>query len=212
MATTPPKGPSIDSFLLEKTKKKYLFLFDWDDTLFPSTFLNEHGYYSNKIPEAIQYKIKLLENIILDIFRNIVSFGALVIITNSDEGWVRCTCKIFMPGLHRFMEKNVLQISAKTEYNTQYPGEPILWKVKTMKCVLKKFCEHKNKYIVSVGDSIVENTAIKAVSRILNINTITVIKFIESPTINQLRSQLIQFKDDVRNIGRKTLSHHTSAS
>lgn len=202
MATSTQDSPNIDSFLFEKTKKRYLFLFDWDDTLFPSTFFNNHGYYSvNKLPKKIQYKIKLLENIILDIFRNIIPFGELVIITNSDKKWVKLTCKLFMPLLNLFMEKNVLRISAKNVYDAKYPGEPIMWKAKVMKHILKKFYgEHKNRYVVSVGDSIIENTAIRTVSRLLDIDTITVIKFIEAPTINQLRSQLIQFKDYVYTI------------
>jgi len=206
MELTSNKSFNIDSFLLEKTKKKYLFLFDWDDTLFPSTFLNKNGYYKNdKIPVNVNSKIKLLENIILDIFMNIISFSELVIITNSDKRWVTISCKLFMPNLHRFIEKNVHRVSAKNIYNIKYPGEPILWKAKIMKCILKKFYGvHKNKYVISVGDSVVENTAIKTVSKLLNINTITVIKFITEPTINQLRSQLIQFKGDIDNICNKT--------
>ena len=205
MELTSNESFNIDSFLLGKTKKKYLFLFDWDDTLFPSTFLNKHGYYKrDKIPVNIHSKIKLLENIILDIFKNIISFSELVIVTNSDEGWVTTSCKLFMPNLHMFIERNVPRFSAKNIYNVKYPGEPILWKAKIMKCILKKFYgDHKNKYVISVGDSVVENTAIKTVSKLLNINTITVIKFMTAPTINQLWYQLIQFKGDIENLCNK---------
>lgn len=44
----------LDLFLVDKTDKKYLFLFDWDDTLFPSSFMCKSGYWSpQEIPGSV---------------------------------------------------------------------------------------------------------------------------------------------------------------
>jgi len=201
------KSTDIGVFF-RKIEKKYLFLFDWDDTLYPRTFLSKNGYYPSKkeIPINVLNKLKLLEGIILDMFQNISLFGNVVIISNSDRDWINITCKLFMPSLFVFIRKNVLYLSAKNLYDTSYPGEPILWKAQTMKHVLKKFYgEEKNKYVISVGDSIIEYTAIKSVSKLLDIHSVTTVKFIEILSLNQLRSQLLQLKDDID-------KHHTKMS
>lgn len=154
-------------------------------------------------------KIKLLESVILNMFQNISLFGSIVIISNSDRNWINITCKIFMPSLFNFIQKNVLYLSAKNMYDATYPGEPILWKAQTMKHVLKKFYKkQKNKYVISVGDSIIEYTAIKSVSKMLNINSVITVKFIETPSLNQMRSQLIQLKNDINKHYNKTCNIH----
>lgn len=196
----------LDLFLVDKTDKKYLFLFDWDDTLFPSSFMCKSGYWSpQEIPGSVLKKIKLIECSILELFNYIISFSAVIIVTNSDKQWMNTTCKLFMPQLYTFIKKHVFDISAKNIHNIKYPDEPIMWKAKTMKYILNGFCkENKNKPIVSIGDSVVERVAFKSISNILHLKNVVSIKFIDSPSINQLRSQLVQLKEDIEHIKERT--------
>jgi hypothetical protein len=51
----------------------------------------------------------------------------VIIITNSDDGWVRYSCERIVPKLLPALEKYKI-ISARTSYEKFYPGQPLCWK------------------------------------------------------------------------------------
>ena len=105
-----------------------------------------------------------------------------------------------MPTLYSFIKKNVLFLSARNIYDKIYPNEPILWKASVMKYIMKLFNDpNKKKKVISVGDSIVESTAIMSVSKKLDMLDIKTVKFMDNPSINQLRYQLIYLNNSIKN-------------
>ena len=54
-------------------------------------------------------------------------FFQVIIITNSDDGWVKYSCERFVPKLLPVIEKYRI-VSARTEYEKFYPGQPLCWK------------------------------------------------------------------------------------
>ena len=58
--------------------------------------------------------------------RDLISFQVLII-TNSDEGWVKFSCERFIPQLLPVVEKYRI-VSARTGYERFYPGQPLCWK------------------------------------------------------------------------------------
>lgn len=145
----------------------------------------------------------MIEEIVLDMFNKINSFGTIVIISNSDKKWIMKTAKLFMPKLHNYINLNVPCFSAKNQFQDCYPNEPILWKAQVMRRIIKDFYDMSskhNKKIISIGDSIVENIAFRSIIKLLQLKNVEIIKFIETPTINQLRSQLIKLNSEIENI------------
>ena len=51
----------------------------------------------------------------------------VIVITNSDEGWVKFSAERFVPYLVPVME-NYRVVSARTRYEKFYPGQPLCWK------------------------------------------------------------------------------------
>lgn len=51
----------------------------------------------------------------------------VIIITNSDEGWVRYSAERFVPKLLPVVDKYRI-VSARTRYEKFYPGQPLCWK------------------------------------------------------------------------------------
>ena len=51
----------------------------------------------------------------------------VVIITNSDEGWVNYSAERYLPNLIPFLQ-NYRVISARTRYEQFYPNQPLCWK------------------------------------------------------------------------------------
>uniref|UniRef100_A0A7S0GD80 Uncharacterized protein n=1 Tax=Proboscia inermis TaxID=420281 RepID=A0A7S0GD80_9STRA len=54
-------------------------------------------------------------------------FGEVIIITNSDDGWVKFSAERFVPNLLPCLERYEI-ISARTRYERFYPNQPLCWK------------------------------------------------------------------------------------
>jgi hypothetical protein len=54
-------------------------------------------------------------------------FHQVIIITNSDDGWVRYSCERIVPSLLPTLDKYKI-VSARTQYEKFYPGQPLCWK------------------------------------------------------------------------------------
>ena len=55
------------------------------------------------------------------------SYAQVVIITNSDEGWVNYSAERYLPNLIPFLQDYRI-ISARTRYEKFYPNQPLCWK------------------------------------------------------------------------------------
>jgi hypothetical protein len=51
----------------------------------------------------------------------------VIIITNSDDGWVKYSCERIVPTLLPVLEKCKI-VSARSSYEKFYPGQPLCWK------------------------------------------------------------------------------------
>lgn len=51
----------------------------------------------------------------------------MIIITNSDDGWVKYSCERIVPTLLPVLEKCKI-VSARSNYEKFYPGQPLCWK------------------------------------------------------------------------------------
>lgn len=56
-----------------------------------------------------------------------LSFLQVIIITNSDDGWVKYSCERYLPQLLSVMEQYRV-VSARTNYERFYPQQPLCWK------------------------------------------------------------------------------------
>lgn len=72
-----------------------------------------------------------IENMLYDFsrlfFSKYVSTTQVIIITNSDDGWVKYSCERIVPDLLPVIDKYRI-VSARTNYEKFYPGQPLCWK------------------------------------------------------------------------------------
>lgn len=54
-------------------------------------------------------------------------YGEVIIITNSDDGWVKFSAERYVPSLLPILPKYRV-VSARTAYEQFYPGQPLCWK------------------------------------------------------------------------------------
>ncbi|GJQ14346.1 hypothetical protein GpartN1_g6137.t1 [Galdieria partita] len=95
-----------------------LFLLDWDDTLFASTFLSSFDSVELLSTEE-RDNLSKLELIVMIFLNALNARGHIAIVTNADAYWVEMTCQRFMPKVYSYMQEfQVLVVSARNLFGS----------------------------------------------------------------------------------------------
>lgn len=169
---------------------KVIFV-DWDDTLLASSHLAHLGVnLHTAIPQDIKPALQILEASALKMLQILTKAGTVVLITNSETGWVELSAKKFLPGLVPMLQ-SLSVISARSTYENIYPGSPLQWKRAAMLERINHFSALFGTTVmdvVSIGDSNIERQALQSVN--LKSSLTKCIKFAERPSVTQLRREL----------------------
>ncbi len=87
-----------------------------------------------------------------------ISNGKTYIITNAAPGWVELSAKVYYSSVEPLLEK-VSIISARGEFEGQFPGNFEQWKVHAFGKLEKSLAPEAITNIVALGDSQVEMVA-----------------------------------------------------
>jgi len=121
-----------------------------------------------------------------------MQLGAVVVVTNAENGWVQLSAQKFVPAVCPLLSKLKI-ISARSTYEGSHPENPLKWKYCAFQENVAAIFGAETKYVkhvVSFGDSNVEREAVRAVTRnITNCRTKSV-KFAESPSLRELVREL----------------------
>jgi len=181
------------------SETKSLIIFDWDDTLYPTTLVMNNNNWlrdPSSIPEKIKDKFSILEFHIVALFDNVKPYGEVLIITNSQPGWVRDSC-ILMPKLLPVLDTMQI-ISAQYEWKDLHPNSPDLWKKNAFLKLINDFINfdpNLNVNLICIGDSIHEHDAAKYSAYIINTSSsnyvyVKNIIFESSPSIKVLIKEI----------------------
>lgn len=105
-----------------------VIIFDWDDTICPSSFVDQWKvescrdlplHFQNLFDEVAKHAEKCLNEA--------AKYGEVILITNSDDGWVKFSAERFVPRLLPCLERFRI-VSARTRYERFYPNQPLCWK------------------------------------------------------------------------------------
>jgi hypothetical protein len=170
-----------------------LFIFDWDDTLFPTLSLN-------KIRDKKTY-FNILSKHIITLFNKCLNHGKIIIISNANTAWFKYCLTNFMPNLLSYIiNKKIIFISAR-EMSYKLNIETIYWKKYTFNNIIPKFIENykTDKKIISIGDSDLERKALleyndktlikKSIKLLTNPHPINI--YLQLNDINKLFNKLI---------------------
>lgn len=94
-----------------------MIIFDWDDTILCTSFINPTGTFNPKqrILPAVMEHLAILEKKAKQILELSVKYGQTWIITNAGEGWVQYSAEKFMPSVVPILSK-IKIISARAQY------------------------------------------------------------------------------------------------
>jgi hypothetical protein len=182
--------------IMNITKDKTLIILDWDDTLFPTTWITTNNInIKNGITNRniINY-FNLVDKELYKLLSKLMSYGTVIIITNAMLNWISISVTLLdqtssLLRLNKESTAPILVISAREAYGTN--PDPNEWKKKTFIDVVQQYYNDKNN-IVSIGDAEYEYIALinLHVKTRHNYRLLKSVKFIKYPTRDLLLDQI----------------------
>ena len=168
-----------------------IIIFDWDDTLLPTTFLTPGGIFDEDmdLPEIDSEKLTQLEELVSKILNDAVEKGNVYIITNAGKGWVEYSAKKFYPSILPILSK-IKIISARRQYEKVFPGNSRQWKIGAFLNLQKSVNLKLVTNIICIGDSLFEMEAGRILASRFTEAFVKTIKFREAPKLDELIKQL----------------------
>ena len=211
---------------LNKKNKIYLtnvFIIDWDDTLFPTTWVNKNNIDFNNQISYSTYKLYFLEldKTITQLLDSLSDVGDIFIVTNANLKWIKSCLTVLNLTRKVIIDKNIRIVSARDSYS-QNTNSPTEWKILTFQDIIEDIMNKINTNIkpntiiniMSIGDAIYEYIALINLDNFMkvyiknknekvstNLNYLLKnIKFIEKPEFDYIIDQmqvLHKNKDDI---------------
>mmetsp|Transcript_1891 Transcript_1891/g.4437 ORF Transcript_1891/g.4437 Transcript_1891/m.4437 type:complete len:276 (+) Transcript_1891:157-984(+) len=196
-----------------------VFLFDWDDTLFGTTHLEQLGYMDiinvsqpDDAPRSplsilapaslddLAAQLQQLDYLAAEVLARAAQRGRVVIVTNAGDGWVQISSERFLPRVKAVLDSFTIRIvSARGRYFDDFPDTPCEWKVHAFADELRGA---KERNIIVLGDSVSDQYAAhKATADAGPPNMLLkFVKFAERPTVRHLHRQLSVARDSIDEI------------
>jgi len=167
-----------------------LLILDWDDTLFPTSWIEAQGLSLAEESVPSEAQAEQLEEMVerasltLQVAK---SYGTVVIVTNAEHGWIELSCRKFMPSLAPVLE-DIKIMSARSQWECQGVAQPSAWKLLTFHGEIDLFFggggafgSSRRRNIVSVGDSLYEREALIRVTDRFPNSWAKALKLMEKP-------------------------------
>lgn len=193
---------SIDSLADDFSPDETVIIFDWDDTLCPTTALNntpskaECEGLKNLVMEA---KLTLEKAMELS--------AKVVIVTNATEGWMEKCCERWFPELIGTLDKLEF-LSARSAWEPKGVMTPTGWKAAAFDDLIKNFYSGYRqtwKNVIVVGDACYEHDALQEVLSQAPLELIKrcrskSIRFAPQPTAGMLACELQGLRENLDNL------------
>jgi len=179
---------------------KTLIILDWDDTLFPTSWIIKNNINLNDKSTQNQYIVFFarLDVILCDLLNKLLKHGQVIIVTNAVIRWFIVSSNI-LPYTQKILKEKILILSARDAFQSKYPNEMHKWKKKVFdKIVEQYFLRYKLQNILSVGDAEHEFNALTDLYNehsIAKLRLLKTIRFMKDPSFDQLVDQLEVFSN-----------------
>lgn len=113
---------------------KTLTILDWDDTLFPTSWIVKNNINLNDKNMQNQYIVffSRLDTVLYDLLNKLLKHGQIIIVTNAVIKWVIISSNM-LPHTQKILKDKILILSARDAFQSKYPNEMHKWKKKCLK-------------------------------------------------------------------------------
>jgi len=191
----------------EQTKGPNVIVFDWDDTLFPTSFmqgvLQQHGLQKVTPSSAFYQELRRHAQFVESILRTARKVANVAIVTLAGRSWVNVSAERYLPGLciQDLLEELKIPVYYAIEYipvkahfvEAEEVDLHVIAKRNAMNKFIKKVCKTKGavSHIVSIGDSRAEAEALKEIVwTTLENSHCTTVHLLDSPSLEDLTDEI----------------------
>lgn len=187
----------------QKTKKN-LIIIDWDDTIFPTSWIlknNINIITKNYLNDNNIMKILCKIDIVLcKLLELMITIGKVIIITNATTSWIKQSCSLLVKS-NEIIKKNIEIVSANDNYSKKYPSKISLWKKKEFYYqVLKYLNNNDNLFMSNINKNTFGNLSKINNELYINKNHIEKHSIISIGDSNYEYNALINLYDNINNI------------
>ncbi len=177
---------------VKKSQIETLFIYDWDDTFFCTSYFSPSGLFNSKkisINSKDKSILNKLEDYVFQILTLSLQKGQVYIVTNAAPGWVEFSVLTYYKKLYPLLSK-IKIISARGMFEKSYPDDSKRWKIETFLEIRKNLDLGKITNFICMGDSQIEIDASNIFVEKFHEIYLKTIKFREHPTPQDLLKQL----------------------
>lgn len=165
-----------------------IYVFDFDDTLFPTTFYGKHNCAINK--DRYSGVFQNIEKSINNLF-DACDKADIYVLSNGSSEWINNCIDLYCPTI-RYRIKDI--ISARDKYENKFPDNIVMWKTYALIDIISST---KMTDVIFVSDLIIDFESVDLVKKCYNSINIITVKFIEQPEYWQLIKQHIDLKKKI---------------
>ena len=148
------------AFIIFIILKMSLVVFDYDDTLFPTTYMQHH---QNLIPRDLHQLDDALTELMYTIFMN---GHTVIIVSNGSQDWITSSVQMYLPQFAKYLSA-IRIVSARDMYeHSTVPYEK--WKKYAMVSTFVRPEYSVLHGIIGVGDNIIDQNAIRDASQYIS--------------------------------------------
>lgn len=181
------------------TKEKTLIILDWDDTLFPTSWIttNEINIKTIKDNSQIMTYFNTVDNELSILLKILSRCGKVIIVTNAMINWINISASI-LPMTNKLLnltkEKSTkIEVISAREHYQEKSSNPMSWKSYAFDELLNKaYANKKINNVISVGDADYEYNALINLykNKDKDYKLLKSVKFIKYPTRDVLLDQI----------------------
>jgi FMN phosphatase YigB (HAD superfamily) len=184
------------------SKSQTVVIFDWDDTLLCTTFLNRHYPQGATLPPKVQAYLRTLEQVSVRLIEIAMEVGQAYIVTNATPGWVEESAARWAPNLLPVLER-VKVISARDRWSSYFPQDVYQWKIRTFRELHRYLpCVDRVMNIVAIGDADFEMQAAASMGQQFELAVVKTVKLKQLPSPPELVKELELVKEKFDQIHR----------
>ena len=160
------------------SKNKTLIIIDWDDTLFPTTWIttNEINLKNNIDIDKYAGYFAQVDQDLNNLLIKLIQCGTVIIVTNALLTWIKLSITI-LPKTSLILNR-IEVISARGDYQSK-SSNPMDWKKFAFESIIQGMGKKINN-IISIGDANYEYVALMNLNNFFQINKLDINYFLKN--------------------------------
>ena len=194
--------------MTNSTNSTNLIIYDWDDTLFPTSWVNTATTININNPQTYISFFAELDETLYNLLSNSLQHATVIIVTNATLSWIANSTAV-LPKTQYLINNKIKTISAREIHQDEHPMNPYKWKELTF----AKIGSTKYNNIISIGDADYEYQALlNMIPKRSDKSHYKAIQLVHLPNYETVLDQVKVIRDSITNmvqhVGHLDLQFH----